>query len=577
MTSRAMAADEHEGLLDGEERKVAVDLMRDDEAGVSYPPGTFRKVIGAMFGVALAMGATYVVPAPTVATSPGTEVAAALTSCVAAEAEVGGAAPLQCLHLVRPWTLETEADTGQYRYVPFWNLIGRELLGMGQKAEVADAEVKEAVAVARAEAEKAEVEEFKEVEVRAAPVEEDEKVPPLAVDPEDATPVEMPLERPEALDRFYAALTRTHLGLPGAITRAMHYGDSAIGNDGITGAIRSKLQARFGDAGHGFHLLGQPNASYRHQGVRFDERSPWQHCFIIFDCKKDGYYGVGGTTFESAGGAEIRLSTAQKGPMGRKVARYEVWYAGMPKGGKLRLKLDEQEPVELETAAEQLEDRWHVIETDDGEHTLSVRAAGGGKVRAYGVAMERSGPGVVYDEMSQIGALTRRILNFDADHLQRQIARRDPDLLVLMFGGNDMNTQGTMEKYKAEYAAVIQLFRKADPTLPCLVMAPLDHGERDGSGKIVTRPIVTKLVQAQREVAQAEGCAFFDTYEAMGGAGSMGRWVRSSPALGAGDLSHLTHHGHKVVGALLYRSLMQGYAEYRQRIAGTPVKALTGQ
>ena len=127
-----------------------------------------------------------------------------------------------------------------------------------------------------------------------------------------------------------------------------------------------------------------------------------------------------------------------------------------------------------------------------------------------------------------------------------------------------------------EFSAVIQLFRKGDPQLPCLVMAPLDHGERDGSGKIVTRPIVPKLVQAQREVAEAEGCAFFDTYEAMGGSGSMGRWVRSSPALGSGDLSHLTHHGHKVVGAMLYRSLMQGYADYRKRIAGTAVKALTG-
>ena len=105
-------------------------------------------------------------------------------------------------------------------------------------------------------------------------------------------------------------------------------------------------------------------------------------------------------------------------------------------------------------------------------------------------------------------------------------------------------------------------------------MAPLDHGERDGSGKIVTRTIVPRLVQAQREVAEIEGCAFFNTYEAMGGSGSMGRWVRSSPALGAGDLSHLTHHGHKVVGAMLVRSLMQGYVDFRKRIAGTPVEAL---
>lgn len=576
MTSRAAAADGHEeGLLDGEERKVNVDLTRDEEHAVSYPPGTFRKVVTAIVTLVAVLGATYLVPEPakTGAGAEGT-VATALAACVTAQRELGGAAPLGCLSLVRPWTFERDADTGEYKYVPFWNLIGREMLAMGQKAEQADAEVKEALAVARAEVEKEDTQEFKEVEVRQAPVQEDEKVPPLQPSEDDGQPVEAPLLGADKLDLFYAKLTQTQLGLPGAITRVVHYGDSAIGNDGITGAIRSKMQARFGDAGHGFHLLGQPNASYRHQGVRFDERSPWQHCFIIFDCKKDGYYGLGGTTFESAGGAEIRLSTANKGPAGRKASRFEVWYAGAPKGGKLRLKLDEQEPVELETAADVLEDRWHVIETDDGEHTLSIRAAGGGKVRAYGAVLERTVPGVVYDEMSQIGALTRRMLNFDREHLKRQIAHRDPDLLVLMFGGNDMNTQGTMEKYKGEFSDVIKMFREYDPTLPCLVMAPLDHGERDGSGKIVTRSIVPKLVQAQREVAEVEGCAFFDTYEAMGGSGSMGRWVRSSPALGAGDLSHLTHHGHKVVGAMVYRSLMQGYVDYRKRLEGTPVKAI---
>ena len=89
-------------------------------------------------------------------------------------------------------------------------------------------------------------------------------------------------------------------------------------------------------------------------------------------------------------------------------------------------------------------------------------------------------------------------------------------------------------------------------------MAPLDHGERRGS-QIVTREVVPKIVEAQREIALAEGCAFWDTYQAMGGEGSMGRWNRSSPRLGSGDLSHLTHHGHKVIGAMLYRALIAGY------------------
>lgn len=525
------ANDQHAGLLDGEDRKFRVELRGSAEPNGPYPRGTFRQIVTAMLTLVMAIGLTYLVPR---------------------------------WHWARPWTPDMD-------YVPFWNLIGRVLLGEGEVADQVNVELAKVQELARVEVaadEKAEP--FVDRAVRT-PVEVGERLPEYVKNPEDAERVEMTLENVDTLETFYGALAASELGYAGAITRVMHYGDSAIGNDGIPGAIRMKMQARFGDAGHGFHLLGQPNASYRHQGVRFAEKSPWNHCFIIFGCReKDGHYGLGGTTFESVGGAEITLSTANKGAMGRKASHFEVWYAGAPRGGNLKVQLDEQEPVVLATAAEQLEDRWYAVDAEDGEHSLTVRAAGGGKVRAYGVVMERSVPGVVWDEMSQIGALTRRMSNFNKDHLHSQIRRRDPDLVVFMFGGNDMNTQGTMAKYREEFTEVIRLFRGAQP-LPCLVMAPLDHGERDGA-RIVTRPIVTKLVNAQREVAKAEGCAFFDTFAAMGGEGSMGRWVRSSPALGSGDLSHLTHHGHKVVGGMLYRALVAGYVDYRKRMVGQPVQ-----
>ena len=528
MTSQS--SNQHDGLLDGDERRYRVELRGSAEPGGPYPRGTFRQVVTAMATVVMAVAATYVVPS---------------------------------WHWARPWTPEST-------YVPFWNLIGRELLGEGGKAEEKRSEVAAVEEQARAEVAAEEVAEPFVDKVVREPVVAGELLPLYPGHAEDAEPVALRLENVETLDTFYGALAASELGYAGAITRVLHYGDSAIGNDGIPGAIRMKMQARFGDAGHGFHLLGQPNASYRHQGVRFDEKSPWNHCFIIFGCReKDGHYGLGGTTFESVGGAEIKLSTANKGAMGRKASHFEVWYAGTPRGGNLKVQLDAEEPVVLATAAEQLEDRWYAVDAEDGEHSLTVRAAGGGKVRAYGVVMERQVPGVVWDEMSQIGALTRRMSNFNKDHLHSQIRRRDPDLVVFMFGGNDMNTQGTMAKYREEFTEVIRLFRGAQP-LACLVMAPLDHGERDGA-RIVTRPIVAKIVNAQREVAKAEGCAFFDTFAAMGGDGSMGRWVRSSPALGSGDLSHLTHHGHKVVGAMLYRALVAGYVEYRKQHVGAPV------
>ncbi len=543
------------GLLDVREDTRRVVLAQGDDAAGNYPAGTFRVVVSAMVTVLALIAASYLAPA--------------LTDLGVIE----GNALIDFARGARPWT---EKDP-----VPFWNLVGRELLGEGAEAQKSREELSALEALASAEVAAEEQEEAfasKRLEVvkrpaSTSPEEEEPTIPPYLPHSDDEEPVERSLEKPEALDPFFAALTRTDLRWEGAITRATHYGDSAIGNDGITSAVRVKLQARFGDAGHGFHLLGQPNMSYRHKGVVFKERTPWAKCFIIFGCREDRHYGLGGTTFNASGGAEVSLGTAKKGAAGRAVSRFELWYAGRPKGGRIKLQVDDQAPVLLETAADALEDRWHVLEVEDGEHTLTVRAAGGGKVRAYGVVLERDGPGVVWDGMSQIGAMTRRMLNYDPDHFRRQLTRRDADMVVLMFGGNDMGPFLKLDKYKQNLSLLLRGIKAVGPHMSCLVMAPLDHGERRGA-QIVTREIVPKLVAAQREIALAEGCAFWDTYQAMGGEGSMGRWNRSAPRLGSGDLSHLTHHGHKVIGAMLYRALIEGYRGYRERVAGEPVSTL---
>ena len=96
-------------------------------------------------------------------------------------------------------------------------------------------------------------------------------------------------------------------------------------------------------------------------------------------------------------------------------------------------------------------------------------------------------------------------------------------------------------------------------------MAPVDHGQREGQ-RVVSRPMVPKVVEAQRRAAMAEGCAFFDTVAAMGGEGSAGRWRRSNPPLLSGDLAHLTFAGQKVIGQMAYLALMEGYVEYRGRV-----------
>ncbi len=77
--------------------------------------------------------------------------------------------------------------------------------------------------------------------------------------------------------------------------------------------------------------------------------------------------------------------------------------------------------------------------------------------------------------------------------------------------------------------------------------------------------MVPKIVAAQREVAEQAGCAFFDTFSAMGGEGAMGRWYKSKPRLGWGDYRHATPAGYEVVGNMIYKALMAGFVEFLGR------------
>ena len=459
-------------------------------------------------------------------------------------------------------------------YVPFWNLIGREFMGQGAQAVEREEAQRELEALARASAEEPVA---PRVRVEATPPLEQEEAqaryPALASTDAVRDAPKVGVEGASTLEPFFEQLTLLDIGRRSTPLRVSHWGDSVLGNDGITGAIRDRLQARFGDAGHGFHLLAQNNPSYRHRGVSVDYKGEWRSCYVINKCKADRRYGFGGLTVWSSGGGETRFRFGEPGA-GEEPRdasgedRFEVWYATAPKGGDLRVKMDREVLGVISTRAETDGEAREVYTVPAGPHEYGVRAVGGGSARAFGVVLEHERPGIVWDGVALIGAFTSRFSPkyFDVEHFRRQFRMRGTELSVLMFGGNDLNGFNA-DRYRGTLRATLEMVRSADPVKSCLVISIIDHGERKGA-RIVSRPPVATMVELQRSEALKAGCAFFDAYAAMGGEGSMGRWNRSSPRLGSGDLAHLTHHGHQVLGELFTRALLAAYAEFRGERVG---------
>ncbi|PIE18732.1 MAG: hypothetical protein CSA66_04005 [Proteobacteria bacterium] len=372
-----------------------------------------------------------------------------------------------------------------------------------------------------------------------------------------------------AMAPFYESLARTALKEEGAVTRIAQWGDSAIAADGMTSMARRLLQRQFGDAGHGFSLVAAGTPWYLRKDIEWTSRGFKSREFIRKQAK-DGRYGYGGVAGVGYLGAHASWATVDEGPVGRTAGAFELWYHKGRGHGRLQIQVDGQERVVLDTSAEAPEDARYRLTVEDGPHTFKIRNVGGGVTRVYGAVVEREVPGVVYDSIGVVGARAARQLFADEAHTQAQLAQRDLDLMVFMYGGNALPDSTRLEAYQASFLQVLQRFRAGAPDAACLVMSPLDHGERR-RGRIRTVPRMYDLMKAQKAAAFEAGCAWYSIFDAMGGEGAIGRWYNASPRLAASDLAHPTGRGSKVLGRLWHKSLMKGFAGWlKARKAAAP-------
>jgi hypothetical protein len=92
----------------------------------------------------------------------------------------------------------------------------------------------------------------------------------------------------------------------------------------------------------------------------------------------------------------------------------------------------------------------------------------------------------------------------------------------------------------------------------------MDRGHQNG-GEIETLPTIPRIVDIQRRVAAELDCGFFNTFEVMGGAGTMARWYDSQPRLVSADFIHPTPQGARIVATAFVRELINGLNRYKLR------------
>ncbi|MBK8010916.1 MAG: hypothetical protein IPK13_06170 [Deltaproteobacteria bacterium] len=394
----------------------------------------------------------------------------------------------------------------------------------------------------------------------------------------------VPISRPERLKRTFAALGRLEKKRSKRTTNIVVLGDSHIAADYVTRTVRRRLQDRFGDAGRGFVAIDQRV----HFGGRRLGRRGFSRARIVDRRGAGQPFGFAGMSITSLRRDAKAFYEIEPGDR-----LLWVYYEAHPRGPRVRVNLMSERLGRFSTRNRRSQTRRSRVaipknaqsdlspsrpSTDRGQRdprrlfdeALQVVAEGAG-AKLYGLSFETGKPGVLLHSVGPVGADAKVYLTFDRRSLREHLKLVDPQLLVVWLGGNDALAvrQGrrSLATVKDQYRRMLQMFRSLLPNADCMLWAPMDAGERKstasvdstGSGSqrddeiIVSKSKIVEVRDIVREVAEASGCAYWDTFQAMGGEGSFGRWF--DEGIMNDDMVHPRELGGELLGHLAATAL----------------------
>jgi lysophospholipase L1-like esterase len=364
------------------------------------------------------------------------------------------------------------------------------------------------------------------------------------------------VENAVALDKFFAKLATVKRRIEPV--RIMHFGDSHTAADILTAEIRRNFQRDFGDGGAGYMVPRNPMSTPR-RGVLSGATSGWAIDGIGGRVEPNGIYGLAG----------ISLATTQADERAWIEAtcnHFEVYFLRQPGGGQIDILVDGQsvleQPISLASDAP-LPDYFTAPIPADRMHRIEVRTVAPGKTRILGIVTEHIAPGVSYDVLGINGARAKRLISWNDTAFVDNIVQRKPDLIIVAYGTNEVSDDDwTIESYKQMFAGILKRFRRAAPQASILVYGPPDRSDIALGGRMAA------MIEAQRRAALEVGAAFWSSYGAMGGPGSMDVWA--SMGLGQGDRVHLTKDGYIRMGSMFYEDVYDAFKKYQARTPRNP-------
>ena len=346
------------------------------------------------------------------------------------------------------------------------------------------------------------------------------------------------------------------------VVRVLHYGDSQIEMDRISGNLRTWMQSKFGGGGPGLVPAIQTVASYA-------VSQSASGAFTLYSTygegsRARGNYGLMLKCYRLTGSGTFTANASSSKRSDSRVKRFSrVTLLYNDHDGKFRATLSDRKHG-FDSTCTSAGGGIHAMHWQTDSSTTSLRLNMQGTADIYGIMID-NGAGVSVDNIPLRSSSGDQFTLVTDSILRKCYQNSNVGMIILQFGGNSVPaiySTAAINKYCTAMQHQIRRIKSTCPNATLLFIGPSDMSHSYG-GSLQTYKLLPAMIDSLRNMCLRNHVAYWDLYEVMGGRNSMVAWVRKGWA--GPDYVHFTSAGANYVGKTLAENFATMYELYTTR------------
>lgn len=348
--------------------------------------------------------------------------------------------------------------------------------------------------------------------------------------------------------------------------RIMHFGDSQIEGDRITGYVRNKIQKEYGGVGPGLIPIvkGVPNAA-----IKQTNSDNW-HRFTLFGRVDTNIHHKRYAPLCSFGmftyPTDTNLTETQEAWVEFETSKLTYFKTRKYNTVELYYGHNSQAFITKVTTGDSTAFSSEIVGSTDGFEKLSYHFETTPEKLKFEFLAKKSPEfyafnfegdyGVTVDNIGLRGSSGTLFKRLDGPQLKGFMQSQPVKLVILQYGGNTVpyiTSEEKAVKYGKWFKSQITYLMKINPDAAFIIIGPSDMSTKI-DGNFTTYPYLESVRDALKTAAFEAGAGYWDLYEVMGGKNSMISWVEAEKPLAGKDYVHFNNLGTRKVSELFMKA-----------------------